>query len=393
MHPPDPPNAPDSPQPLGAASPGLPARYPTAAWHASPNHTPGRASVAAVVVHISQGSYQSGIDWLTAPASKASAHAIISPRGEVAQMVGFRDTAWANGLRWPNGTPHNARGRAVTPTWKLLQPGMDPNRHTIAIELAGFSVHPRPAAQVAALVKLLRWIAEHAGLRYVVGETLIGHAHLDNVDRAMCPGPHVDLHVIARATGLAPAPAPAPTGTAILGGPSVPATTLIAYLDPRTPHLSWQQRQSIVTSYTFLGELTTIGNLRPFAQAVKEASEKDASGVWRPFNSRRFLQNYNPAGLGATNDGAEGARFASIADGIAAQFAHLLCYAARAEELPTTLAILQTLSPRREALRQAFGLGASPTWEGLNGRWAYPGPTYGQDILRLADEIAGAGAS
>lgn len=182
----------------------------------------------------------------------------------------------------------------------------------------------------------------------------------------------------------------APAAT-ILNGPSVPTTTLIAYLDPRTPHLTWQQRESIVCAYTSWGELTTVGNVRPFAQAVKEASERDTNGIYRPFNSRRFLANLNPAGMGATNDGAEGAKFFTIASGIVAQFAHLLCYAAKPESLPTELAILQTLSPRRAALMRTFGLGSAPTWESLNGKWAYPGPTYGQDILRLADEIAGAG--
>jgi hypothetical protein len=197
-----------------------------------------------------------------------------------------------------------------------------------------------------------------------------------------CPGQHVTRAWVLGQLA-APAPAPAP----ILGGPSVPATTLINYLDARTPHLTWEQRQSIVCAYTFLGAYTGIGNLRPFAQAVKEASDRDAAGVWRPFNSRRFRENFNPAGLGATNDGAEGARFATIEAGVAAQYAHLLCYAARPEALPPELYNLSLTSPRRAALQGAFGLGSAPTWEALNGKWAYPGPTYGQDILRIAGEI------
>lgn len=379
---------PHSPDILGAAT-SLPARYPGAAWFPSPNRTAGRDSVSAAVVHISEGSYQSGIDWLTSPSSQASANVIISPNGEVAQLVAFTDTAWANGLSYRAGVWRNSRGKQVAPTWRLLKPGMDPNRHTVSIELAGFHTQRRPPAQLAALNRVLRWLAEHAGLRYVVGETLIGHRHLDNVDRANCPGPHVDLELIA-AVANGPSTA-APAGTPILGGPMVPATTLIRYLDPRTPHLTWQQRQSIVTSYTSWGELTTIGNLYPFAQAVKEASEKDASGVYRPFNSRWFLDAWNPAGIGVTGVPGAGRRFPSIAAGIAAQFAHLLCYAGRPGELPRELATLQLLSPRREALAGAFGLGAAPTWEQLNGRWASPGRTYAQDILRIAGEIAGAG--
>jgi hypothetical protein len=198
-----------------------------------------------------------------------------------------------------------------------------------------------------------------------------------------CPGQHVTRAWVLDELAAPAVPAPA----SILGGPSVPATTLIAYLDPRTPHLTWQQRQSIVCAYTTFGAYTGIGNLRPFAQAVKEASDRDASGVYRPFNSRRFRENNNPAGLGATNDGAEGARFATIEAGVAAQYAHLLCYAAKPEALPPYLYQLSLTSPRRAALQGAFGLGAASTWVALNGRWAYPGPTYGQDILRIAGEI------
>ena len=227
MHTPDIPNSSESPESLGAASP-IPPRYPPAAWFPSPNVTRGRDSVSAVVVHISQGSYQSGIDWLTKPESKASAHLFISPRGEVAQLVSFQDTAWANGLSDDSGVWRNSRGKVVAPTWALLKPGMDPNRHTISVELAGFSTQARPAVQIAALVRLLQWLAEHAGLRYVVGETLIGHAHLDNVDRAFCPGPHVDLAAIARAAGQAGPPAPAAQLQVIGVPPSIRLDTFLA---------------------------------------------------------------------------------------------------------------------------------------------------------------------
>jgi hypothetical protein len=366
----------------------LPDRHPGAVWRPSPNLTAGRDTVAAVVVHISEGSYEGGIGWLTSPSSQASAHFFISSRGDLAQLVSLGDTAWANGLSYKGGQWRNARGKVVQPTWELLRPGMNPNRHTVSVELAGFHTQKRPAAQLAALHRLLRWVAEHTGLRYEVGRTLIGHRHLDNVDRANCPGPHVDLELIA-AVANGPSATPPTAGTPILGGPMVPATTLIAYLDRRAPHLTWQQRQSIVTSYTSWGELTTIGNVRPLAQAIKEASEKDAAGAYWAFNSEWFLTAWNPAGIGVTGAPGAGHRFPSIAAGIAAQFAHLLCYAAKPGDLPRELATLQLLSPRREALAGKYGLGVSPTWEGLNGKWADPGPTYGQDILRIADEIAG----
>jgi hypothetical protein len=253
--------------------------------------------------------------------------------------------------------------------------------YSIGLEMVGYFDGRLPSGSVWEHTKaVIRGIAARVGKS--IPELLAFHR--DTSDKS-CPGNRVTRAWVLGelATPMEPPMSPAP----ILGGPSVPATTLIAYLDPRTPHLTWQQRQSIVCAYTTFGAYTGIGNLRPFAQAVKEASDRDASGVYRPFNSRRFRENANPAGLGATNDGAEGARFATIEAGVAAQYAHLLCYAAKPDALPPELYQLSLTSPRRAALQGAFGLGAAPTWQALNGKWAYPGPTYGQDILRIAEEI------
>src|SRR5512146_253489 len=48
--------------------------------------------VKAVVLHIAQGSYQGAIDWLSNPASDASAHFIIAKDGRIAQLVSVDDT-------------------------------------------------------------------------------------------------------------------------------------------------------------------------------------------------------------------------------------------------------------------------------------------------------------
>lgn len=164
----------------------------------------------------------------------------------------------------------------------------------------------------------------------------------------------------------------------ILNGPRVPATTLLAWLDTRCQHLSWQERSSIVCSYTAFGEFTSIGNLLPFAQALHETGH---------FTSERWLRSKNPAGLGATNDGAWGGHFPNVALGVAAQFAHLLCYAAVPDTLPLPLKTFALLSPRRDALYLAHGYGCAPTWAKLNGRWAVPGTTYAQSIVRVAEAV------
>jgi hypothetical protein len=208
--------------------------------------------------------------------------------------------------------------------------------------------------------------------------------HRDYTDAKSCPGWAVTKDWVWDAVDSALAADAPASAHPILGGPDIPASDIVTILDRRAPHLSWQQRSSLTCAYTALGELTGIGNLRPLAQAVKETG-------W--FTSRRFLENLNPAGLGATNDGADGAHFPSIAAGVAAQYAHLLCYAAKPGALPQTLLTLSELSPRRAALIGAYGLGSAPNWIDLNGKWASPGPTYGEDILTIAAALSSGGAS
>lgn len=132
----------------------------------------------------------------------------------------------------------------------------------------------------------------------------------------------------------------------------------------------------IVSAYTAYGELTSAGNVYPLAQAIHETG-------W--FTSERWVQSYNPAGLGATNDGAWGGRFSNVSEGVFAQFAHLMVYATKPEENSFILEQFTRLSPRYEPAVRLYGRGSARTWVGLNGKWAFPGTTYGQKIIEIAN--------
>jgi N-acetylmuramoyl-L-alanine amidase/Mannosyl-glycoprotein endo-beta-N-acetylglucosaminidase len=134
----------------------------------------------------------------------------------------------------------------------------------------------------------------------------------------------------------------------------------------------------IASAYTTFGELTGIGNLYPLAQAIHETG-------W--FTSPRWKTAFNPAGLGATNDGAWGAVFDTVAAGVLAQYAHLLCYATTPEQNNYLLEKIALLSPRYAAMDAAFGRGSATTWVGLNGKWALPGNSYGNKIIEIAQSI------
>lgn len=168
----------------------------------------------------------------------------------------------------------------------------------------------------------------------------------------------------------------------IIGGESVTPVFLMQALNANSRHLTPVQRDSIVSAYTAYGDVTGLGNLYPFSQAIHETG-------W--FASERFVKSYNPAGLGATDDGAWGAHFETISAGVLAQYAHLLCYAKPEKELNYIQQKLSLLSPRRDALARTYGLGvAANNWHGLTQRWNTPGPTgtqYASRIIGIAERV------
>lgn len=135
------------------------------------------------------------------------------------------------------------------------------------------------------------------------------------------------------------------------------------------------QIDPIVCAYTTYGELTGIGNVYPIAQWAHETG-------WG--TSERWRVSNNAAGLGATNDGACGNTFKSVAEGVLAQYAHLLCYATKPEENRPIIEMIAQLSPRREAMEKVFGRGSAKYWHELSGKWNFPSLKYHLKIMEIA---------
>ena len=173
-----------------------PARYPGATWAESPHHWPGHKGRKAVVIHINEGHFESSIAYMLRTGT--SAHFEVGADGRIAQLVGVQDSAWCNGLSYHALTrrwvcPH---GHVVSPSWDQLDPADEnPNWTTLSIENEGFSGRLLPPAQFQANVDLLVWLGARfpSLVPYTVGRTLIGHSHLDSVDKARCPGSGVSL--------------------------------------------------------------------------------------------------------------------------------------------------------------------------------------------------------
>lgn len=97
----------------------------------------------------------------------------------------------------------------------------------------------------------------------------------------------------------------------------------------------------------------------------------------------------NYCGLGATGNKVKGAHFATPQEGVRAHIQHLMAYATT--ERPST----PLVDPRYDLVRiyRPDIYGKIKTWTGLNGVWAVPGTSYGQDILLLHREATTPDAS
>ncbi|MFC0216423.1 glucosaminidase domain-containing protein [Paenibacillus chartarius] len=161
------------------------------------------------------------------------------------------------------------------------------------------------------------------------------------------------------------------SGTPILGAPTMTADQMRQYVrsvNPSAPDYA-ELYLSIGRRYHVRGDLA-------FAQSILETN------YWRFGGSVNASQN-NFAGLGSTSRTEAGASFPTPELGIEAQIQHLYGYATAAP-LPagTTL-----VDPRFSILQSAGLRGTAPNWEDLNGKWAVPGTTYGQDILRIGEQM------
>lgn len=107
-----------------------------------------------------------------------------------------------------------------------------------------------------------------------------------------------------------------------------------------------------------------------FCQAMKETG-------WLKFDGDVEPDQCNFAGLGATGGGAGGAAFEDVRTGIRAQVQHLKAYAS-IEPL-----VNDCVDPRFDLVTR----GSAPYLTGLNGKWAVPGTTYGQDIAAMIERL------
>lgn len=148
----------------------------------SPNRWVGRFGYKpeAIVIHITDGSYEGAHSWLLNPKSQVSAHYIIKDDGKYDALVKPTDTAWHCGI-------------VIRPTWKLLKQGINPNLYTIGIELA-LTSQQKPTLR---MMRTLRSLLVEMTTRFNIPidrDHIVMHREIRA--NKTCPGYHVNVDAI-----------------------------------------------------------------------------------------------------------------------------------------------------------------------------------------------------
>jgi N-acetylmuramoyl-L-alanine amidase len=141
-----------------------------------------------IVIHDTEGSFESSLQWLTDPASQVSAHYLIDLSGPIYRLVNESDRAW----------------HAGTSYWHNVPVVYNLNDISIGIELVNTNSakNSYPAEQITALINLLFDI----GTRYYIPlQYMVSHEDIA-ATRRTDPGPHFPWQRLVD-SGLCLAPA------------------------------------------------------------------------------------------------------------------------------------------------------------------------------------------
>jgi N-acetyl-anhydromuramyl-L-alanine amidase AmpD len=139
-----------------------------------------------IVIHRTEGSFESSIAYCSQPKSHVSYHFIISETGEVTCLVMPENVAWHAGLI------RNA-------TAELIKKNINPNLYTIGIALSGFASFPPSLAQISACASLIKTMSNYYDIP-LDKKHIITHNSI-RADK-ICPGPYIDLSSVIYLAGL-----------------------------------------------------------------------------------------------------------------------------------------------------------------------------------------------
>ena len=174
-----------------------------------------------------------------------------------------------------------------------------------------------------------------------------------------------------------------PESVEIMGAAEATPAQMAAFIRRRNPQpkLACSVEEIVRLYYEEAGAEGVRADIA-LCQALKETGFFAYGGDVLP------VQN-NYCGLGAMGNKAKGAYFATPQEGVRAHIQHLMAYATT--ERPHA----PLVDPRYDLVRlyRTDIYGKIKRWTGLNGVWAVPGTSYGQDILLLCREATTPDAS
>lgn len=157
-----------------------------------------------IVSHITEGSYAGAVSWLCNPKSGASAHFVVSKKGEITQLVDIREAAWCNGTSTdPQKSNHYSKS-----SLKIVRDRKtNANYYTISIEHEGFYKDGYGALtpeQLEATIWLHKYIIDEVKNIYGIEipldrEHIVGHYQIDPVRKPNCPGSNFQFDEILKA--------------------------------------------------------------------------------------------------------------------------------------------------------------------------------------------------
>lgn len=182
----------------------------------------------------------------------------------------------------------------------------------------------------------------------------------------------------------------------IMGGPKVSAAQMAAYYRykqsrefPNRPYRSTVTLDQLAQLFIEEGLAEGVRGDIAFAQSIHETMwfhypvAEDNGQYGTTIKGQVRWTDNNFAGIGACNSCANGFYFPDARTGVRAQIQLLRNYAD-----PTSRISNLAYPPVRGGFDTFVYKGAAPTWEGLNGKWAVPGSTYGQSIISTYSAMA-----
>lgn len=154
----------------------------------SPNQEYGRRGhrIEGFIIHKSEGTLKSALDWMSRAESQVSYHSIIDLDGTDYTLVMPENTAWHAGIV-KNGTA------------PILKYGANPNLYTIGIALAGYASEKPTQEQIAKLAKLLNTFGTYYNIT-LDKSTIVPHNAIRS-DK-LCPGHYIDFDVLSYLANL-----------------------------------------------------------------------------------------------------------------------------------------------------------------------------------------------